>query len=129
MPEGLGYQVEAVEGSRSREVLFPHGKNGLERTSQSKNELLSFSKQNKIKFLMPSRSHLFLLGDTPTLNVKHTQEISPKFDRGACFAGIPVVVVTFLELHHTLADAGPFISHRASGRTSKIPCSTVLPID
>lgn len=93
-----------------------------ERTSQGKNETLSFSKQRTIRFflpsLMPSGSHLFILRAPPTLDVKLTQEISTIFERGSCFAGISIIIVLFLELLHALACAGPSFTNRCSERTS-----------
>ena len=78
---------------------------------------------------MPSRSHLFISGDSLTLNVEHTQEISPKSESGDCFSVIPVITVLLLELHHALAWAGPSVSHKYSGRTLEMPCFTVISAD
>ena len=71
---------------------------------------------------MPSRSHLFISRDSLTLNVEHTQEISPKSESGDCFSVIPVITVLLLELHHALAWAGPSVGHKYSGRTLEMPC-------
>ena len=77
--------------------------------------------------LTPSRSHLLILGDLPTWDIKHTQEMSPELEREGLFHSHPYNHCALSRPHHALACAGPSVSGRCSGRTSEILCSIVLP--
>ena len=64
---------------------------------------------------MPSRSHLFILGNSLTLKVEQTQEISPKSEWGLFLSHPSNHYVVLLELHHALAWAGPSSTTGALG--------------
>ena len=74
---------------------------------------------------MPSRSHLFISGNSLTLKVEHTQEISPKSEWGL-FLSHPSNHYASSRTTPCSCLGWPIISHRCSGRTLEMPCFTVI---
>lgn len=85
--------------------LVFHGK--LSRTAEGENKMLTFSKQNKMRFfppsLMPCRNFL-IWGNHPhpaTLEVKYPGNQFQIGER-VCSAVMPMIIVLLLELCHAL---------------------------